>query len=231
MLHIIWPKLLTGENLPDVGYAFWVSYLWRWIIKGVAGYSLYFPVLQTLRHNADQGNFSSPKLKGMFLLFVRNSQPLLVLLQFKVPITFGWGAGAPSGISGDCLWGYGCCGKSMQLFPGKIFSSVCSAHVKSIHAGHSLRQRKSKILEMALGAGPSPPPFQAEEQPCVYGVWAGFKQEECGWQGGRKTAEGTGCRNWQQRSPCSLSFVLTQHRNIFWLPSLLSKLREGYLLS
>lgn len=48
------------------------------------------------------------------------------------------------------LWQKGALAFSGQDFP------VCSAHVKFIHAGHSLHQRKSKILETALGAGAQP---------------------------------------------------------------------------
>lgn len=168
MLHIIWPNFLTGGDLPDVGYTFCLIYLWRWIVKVVAGYSLYFPVLQTQRHNADQGNFSSPKFQGTFLLFVRNSQSLLVLIQFKVP----FGVGTPSGISGDCQWGYGCCGKKGQLFPGV---PVCGAHIKFIHAGHSLARGNPKFWRQLSELVSSPPPFQAEEQQRVYGVWGWFQ--------------------------------------------------------
>lgn len=44
----------------------------------------------------------------------------------------------------------GCSSSQVRLFP------ACSAHIKFIHAGHSLRQRKSKILEAPLGDGAQP---------------------------------------------------------------------------
>lgn len=187
MLSITWPKLLTGEDLPDVGYTFWLRYLWRWIIKGVAGYSLYFPVLQTQRHNADQGNFSSPKFKGRFLLMVRKSQPLLVLIQFKIPTTFAW-------VHLGSLWWL-----SVRLWmlrqkgaalPRWDFSLPAVLTSNSSTLATACARGNPKFWKRLLEMVPSPPAFQTEEQQRVYGVQAGFKQEECGWQGGRKAGEG-----------------------------------------
>lgn len=249
MLHLIWWKLLTGEDLTDVGYTSWLSYLWRWVIKGMAGYSLYFPILQTQRHNADQGNFSSPRFKGLFLFFVRKSQIFLVLKQFKVPITFGCGAGASSGIAvvtghgccgrgvvtvrpwmlwqrgGDCQWGHGCCGREeVTVRPWMLWQRDALALSRRDFSLSAVLTSNASTLATVCTRGnpnfwrqllellPSPPPFQAEEQQCVYGVQGWFQAEECGWQGGRR---GMGCRNWQHCSPSSLSFDThtTQNRS------------------
>lgn len=172
MLSITWPKLLTGEDLPDVGYTFWLRYLWRWIIKGVAGYSLYFPVLQTQRHNADQGNFSSPKFKGRFLLMVRKSQPLLVLIQFKIPTTFAW-------VHLGSLWWL-----SVRLWmlrqkgaalPRWDFSLPAVLTSNSSTLATACARGNPKFWKRPLEMVPSPPAFQTEEQQRVYGVQGWFQ--------------------------------------------------------
>lgn len=235
MQYIIWPKLLSAGDLPDVGYTFWLSYLWRWIIKEVAGHWLYFPVLQTQRHSGDQGNFSSLKFKGSFLLFVRKSQPLLVLTQLKVPTTFGWGA--PFGITVLTVSeAMDVVAKGCSSFQATLLS-VCGAHVKFIHAGHSLCQRKSKILETALGAGAQPSSLP------------GRGAAACLWCGGlfssrRNSADREVGKQERDRlqKPTAVFTILPEfwyshHMEIevipyiFWLPSLPSKLRGGHLLS
>lgn len=74
-------------------------------------------------------------------------------------------------------------------------SSVWGAWAKLIHAGHSLRPRKSKILEPALMAGGQPSSLSGGGAPaCPWGRLAGgelvSRRRDAGRQGGRTAGEG-----------------------------------------
>lgn len=67
--------------------------------------------------------------------------------------------------------------KRHSLFQVRL-SSACGPHAKPIHVGHSLRPRKSKILEPALMAGAQSSSLSGGGAPaCPWRGGAGFAQE------------------------------------------------------
>lgn len=99
--------------------------------------------------------------------------------------------------------------KRHSLFQVRL-SSACGPHAKPIHVGHSLRRRKSKILEPALMAGAQSSSLSGGGAPAC--PWRGglvLRRRDSGRRGGRG---GGGCRDWQQCSPCPAEVsMLTPH--------------------
>lgn len=105
----------------------------------------------------------------------------------------------------DSQWGHGCCGRGVHsFFPGETFP--CLLRSRQIHPRwpQSAPEEIQNFGDSSWSCCPALLPFRHRSSSVSMVCRAGFKQEECGWQGGRKM-RGMGCRNWQHFSPSSLS--------------------------